>query len=145
MRLRAHASAPQLPRYLWKEGDGFFADFKRRFFGKYCGFSTLQLQGLGVSPAPGPRSCRGRASLTLAVRRVHGAVLERTTLSYYTEDPRVAPQVQSRGTFDVRGSVIGAPKSQRGKFRHCIRIDLQRRDEHQRRKCASAVGRASTM
>ena len=68
--------------WLWKEGDGLFPEFKRRYF-----------------------------------------ILEQCTLRYYAEEPSdtllATAFAASRGTFDIRGSVIRLPKSSRANFPHC--------------------------
>jgi hypothetical protein len=93
--------------WLWKEGDGLFSsgDFKRRYF-----------------------------------------VLEQTIVRYYEVQPELVPGQASvalrttsgtelaRGMFDARGCVVGQPKNPRKDQPYCLRIDLQKRDRHMRRK-----------
>ena len=93
--------------WLWKEGDGLFdsGSFKRRYF-----------------------------------------VLEQTIVRYYEVQPELRPGQTyvalrttsgaelAKGMFDVRGAVIGQPKNPRNGFPYCLRIDLQKRDRHMRRK-----------
>ena len=92
--------------WLWKEGDGLLsADFKHRYF-----------------------------------------VLEQTIVRYYEQQPELGAGQASvalrttsgtelaKGMFDVRGAVIGQPKNPRKGHPFCLRVDLQKRDRHMRRK-----------